>query len=313
MIIKKNELGCNMIAENNETLCDCDRALVRSCLLECGYILFKGFKPTQQAFEDFTSSFGDCADTRHVHYPESGEGLGFHAEDAYNPYRPDTIWFFCYFQGTDGGVPTGVVDGVEIFKQLPKPWQSFCRSNQFIFSRQWSADIWEALENKPSQSVIEATLDAIPNIDFAFLPNGFIQIDTMVPIVIKTPRQQESFANTMLQAISDPEYYGMMLANGETVPAELLSIIQTLCLENEKEVGWQTGDISVIDNFRMMHRRSFYKQVDRDLRVRHCENFYGTVLPRSDSVFTQWIKQLIQGDIALPTSIGSPLNRIPLT
>src|SRR5437870_3121900 len=111
MQIKTFDVGCEIHAEPGDRLEQCSKQAVHDLLCHQGYILFRGFSPTVEEYEAFTTQFGACANTREVHYPGSGAGLGFHAEDAYNAYRPDTLWFLCVYQGSDGGIPTGVVDG----------------------------------------------------------------------------------------------------------------------------------------------------------------------------------------------------------
>ena len=311
MKILPHNSGHIWLCEANESLFDCKVDEILKSVQHSGYILFRDFNPTQDEFEKFTNLFGICADTRHVHYPNTGEGLGFHAEDAYNPYRPDVIWFFCAFQGSDGGIPTNVVDGIKVFEKLPNTWKEFCRKEKLRFNRQWTADVWQESTKqycnpKTSTSSISDILSVTPNIEFEFLSNDFLYIAYQTPIISKTIFNKECFANTMLQAISDPAFYGMTLSNGDPIPAELIDIVEKLSFENEEAISWLTGDIALIDNLRMMHKRSAYKQIDRDLRARHGENFFGTILPDTPSQLHQWVKSLIQGDIALPSKVGYP-------
>ena len=305
-IIEKG-LGCEIIASYGDTLLDCDRLIVVEQVQHSGYVIFKNFTPTQEEFEDFTNLFGICAETRHVHYPSSGEALGFHAEDAYNPYRPDTLWFFCAYEGSDGGIPTGVVDGIALFNQLPDKWKNFCRTQKLQFNRQWASSVWLTSDQSYNQIDLQSVLDSIPGIESKFLSDQSIYIGYQAPIVTRTIEGHESFANSILQAISDPDFYGIALSDGSNIPLELITLIEELSLINETSVGWSTGDIAVIDNLRMMHRRSSYNQIDRDLRARHGENFFGSQLPETRSHIEGWVKKLIQGDIALPTRVGRPI------
>jgi hypothetical protein len=304
--IKTHDVGSEIHAENGEKLNDCRKEEVVDLARRSGYVLFRGFAPDVVQYEAFTTRFGTCANTREVHYPDSGAGLGFHAEDAYNPYRPDTIWFFCAFEGSDGGVPTGVVDGVELLHAMPPRWQSFCRSNGIRFDRQWNAETWQSAPPVTSREELERAFAEIPGIEYRFLPDDSLHIGYETPLVVRTPDGRESFANTLLQAATDPEYYGMTLADGSPIPEELLAVAEELALERERHVGWKTGDVAVIDNLRMMHRRSEYHQRDRDLRVRHCEDFFGTTLPDAGTPIAAWAKKLIQGDVELPARVGRP-------
>jgi hypothetical protein len=306
MQVKTHDVGSEIHAEPGEKLMDCPKEQVVDLASRQGYVLFSGFSPTVDEYEAFTAQFGTCANTREVHYPESGVGLGFHAEDAYNPYRPDSIWFFCAYEGSDGGVPTAAVDGVELLESLPPRWQTFCHENRVRFDRQWNAETWQGAEPVTSREELARTFDRIRGVEYEFLPDDSLYIGLEMPLLTRTPDGRESFANTILQAATDPEYYGMTLATGAQVPEELLAIAEKEALARERPVGWKTGDVAVIDNLRMMHRRSQYVQRDRDLRVRHCEDFFGTELPDASTPIALWAKNLIQGDIDLPARVGRP-------
>lgn len=306
MRIELADVGCTIYADHGDRLEHCQRSEVVDLVRRQGFVRFTGFPVTATGYEAFTSRFGACADTRHVHYPESGAGLGFHAEDAYNPYRPDALWFYCAYQGSDGGVPTGVVDGAELLAALPPKWQWFSRVSGMRFDRQWAAPVWRDAAPVTGRTALESVLASIPNLEFDFLPDGTLYLGYQVPFVVRTAGGQESFSNTLLQAVTDQEFYGMMLTDGWPVPDELVGLVTRLARERERDLDWRTGDVAVIDNLRIMHRRRGYQQHDRDLRARHCEDFFGSWQPDATTPLQAWVKSLIQGDVALPTRVGRP-------
>lgn len=301
-------IGCEICAQPGERLDECDPEQVRDLVRARGWVFFSGFDPSVEDYETFTARFGACAGTREVHYPEGGEALGFHAEDAYNPYRPDTIWFLCAFQGSDGGIPTGVVDGVELLASLPAQWQDFCRENSLRFDRQWLASTWQQALGRDARDELEEALQAIPGLGYEFLSDDGLHVSYETPIVVTTQAGDESFCNTLLQAATDHEFYGMALASGSPVPDELLATVEALAIDQETPLGWTTGDVAVIDNYRMMHRRSEYSRSDRDLRARHCEDFFGSAIPAADTPVAAWAKRLIQGDEDWPARVGPPVG-----
>ena len=203
-------------------------------------------------------------------------------------------------------MPTGVVDGVGVFASLPAHWQDFCRRNRLRFARQWDAPTWRDGSPVHDRTELDAVLDRIDGVDHEFLPDDSLYIGIVTPLVVRTADGRESFSNTLLQAVTDPEFYGMSLADGTAVPGELLALAEAAALAGERPVGWASGDVAVIDNYRMMHRRGPYRQVNRDLRARHCEDLYGTPLPPSASDLERWTKSLIQGDVDLPARVGAP-------
>jgi len=307
MNVDRSELGCVVHAAPGNRLANCPADEVRALLREHGYVQFLGFAATPEEFAEFTNGFGRCADTRTVHYPEGGEALGFHAEDAYNPYRPDSLWFLCVFEGSDGGAPTGVVDGVELLNALPEEWRRFCLANTLRFDRHWPAELWREALGAEAKAELDTVLSAIPGTAHRFLSDDELFVSCESPIVTRTPAGADSFSNTMLQAVTEPPFYGMSLGTGEPVPAELSAMVQTMALERERHVGWSAGQVAVIDNLRMMHRRAEYSGVDRDLRARHCEDLYGSVLPDDSTPVAAWAKSLLQGDEGYPSKVG-PLS-----
>jgi alpha-ketoglutarate-dependent taurine dioxygenase len=298
--------GAEIHPEYGQRLRDIPRDIVVDLVRRQGFILFRGFDPTVAEYEQFTDGFGTCAETRDVHYPDSGDGLGFHAEDAFTPYRPDALWFLCKYAGSDGGIPTGVVDGRDVLNALPEELQPLARTARMRFDRQWDAAVWRDSPAVPDREQLEAALRKVPGLDVDFLPDGTLCIGYETPLSPYLPNGEQSFSNTLMQAVKDQEYYGVTMADGSAVPAELVDAVERSAPPLEQAVGWQTGDVAVIDNLRMMHRRRDYVQVDRDLRARHGEDFFGPRLLPASTGLELWAKSLVTGDVALPTRVGRP-------
>ncbi len=304
MLTKHQYVGAEIHAQG-ATLTECGKDELVELVRKQGYVVLSGFAPTVTEYEQFTAQFGSCAVTRPVRYPQSRVALGFHAEDAYTPYRPDALWFLCVSEGSGVGVPTGVVDGSELLAALPTGWQAFCRENSLHFERQWSPAVWQQdAPEAPRRAALSAVLDAIPGITHAFLEDGFLYISYHVALVTRTSNGQEAFANGLLQASTWPQYYGMSLSDGSPVPAELIAIVDELSLALERDLNWHTGDFGVVDNLRFMHRRRQNELLDRDLRVRSCEDFFGATLPGADTRLSRWVKDLIMSEGAKPDRVG---------
>jgi TfdA family taurine catabolism dioxygenase TauD len=304
MKISWGGIGCNICALPGERLNQCAPSEVVSLLRKHGWVFFSGFKPSVTEFETFTSRFGTCQAVRTVPYLPGGTALGFHAEDAYTPFRPDTIWFLCVFEGSDGGVPTIVVDGVRLLKGMSEEWQRFSRRHQLRFERQWSANVWHEVVDRDDRGKLENVLGAIPNLTYQFLPDDTLYVRCDSPMVVRTNAGDDSFSNTFLSAVTDPDFYGMSLNDGSRIPEPFVSVVQKLALEGEMHVGWTAGDVVVVDNLRMMHRRGEYHGFDRDIRARHCENLFGSALPKAESPLAAWTKSLLQGDGAHTVRVG---------
>lgn len=307
MKIDAKETGCEVHAAPGERLSRCEPGLVVSLLREHGWVFFSGFEPSVSEFVEFTNRFGFCAGPREVHYPPGGEALGYHAEDAYNPYRPDTIWFLCVFEGGDGGAPTRVIDGVRLLNDIDPRWRDFCRSNRLRFDRWWAPATWRQAIGDADAGELAAVLDRLPDFTYRFLPDDTLYTTYETPIVVHAGGGVESFSNTMLQAMTEQSFYGMSLADGAPVPEELVAHVEELAFAQEIRLGWSAGDVAVIDNYRMMHRRAEYSGKDRDLRARHCDDLFGSALLPQNTAVEAAAKRLLQSDEGSPVNVG-PLD-----
>jgi len=296
MKITAAELGCEIRAAAGQRLADCDPAEVVEKLRQHGWVYFSGFAPSVEEFGAYARRFGRCATPREIHYPPGGVALGFHAEDSYNPWRPDALWFLCLTAGSDGGTPTGVVDGVGLLAHLDEQWRDFSLRNALRFQRQWPASHWQQAVGGDRQGEVGAYLDSLPGLSHEFLPDGTLLTRYETPMVVRTQLGQQSLSNTMLHAITDHDYYGMSLTDGSPIPAELLDHVEKLALQRELPVGWHDGDVAVIDNYRLMHRRAEYSGKDRDLRALHGEELFGSVMPPAQTPVAQAIKEMLQGE-----------------
>jgi hypothetical protein len=299
MEITTSTIGSNIRATGHDSLSDCDPAAIRELLRTQAWVYFTGFSPTVDEFREFTERFGNCATPRSIEYPPGGIALGFHAEDSYNPWRPDAVWFLCLGVGSDGGSPTGVVDGEALLRALDDDWKAFSLANDLRFTRSWPATSWQGMDVDTDGKQVLEFLSTIPELQYSIGEDDALITVFDTPIVVKTQDGRESFSNTMLHAITDQEYYGMTLTSGGPVPTELSDRITELALIHEIPIGWSDGDMVVIDNYRLMHRRAEYHGSGRELRVVHGEEFFGTPLPVAVTPAAMAMKQALQGEETL--------------
>lgn len=292
------------MAVHREGLDTVDEEAFRSSVRAAGWAVLTGSNPTPAEFERFIRRFGRCTDTRKVHYPPDGSGLGFHSEDAYTPFRPDVLWFVCLSASGDDGAPTYLVDGEVVLADLGPEWQEFCRANAFRYDRRWAAYVWQQALGTTDPTELARHLSGLPGVEHHFLDDGALCVSVVAPIVTTLEDGRESFANTAPQATTQPAFYGMSLADGTPVPAELVTHVDEIAARHEFPLRWRQGDLAAIDNRRMMHRRGGYAGTARDLRAANGEDFFGTVLPQATADLPRWTKSLLQGEEGYPAAAG---------
>src|SRR5215472_10050844 len=143
MRVGTQELGCQIVAEHGERLGDCDPAVVRHELRTQGWVYFSGFGATLEDFDVFAHRFGRAASPRRMPETPGEFALGFHAEDSYNAWRPDALWFLCLEMGSSGGTPTDVLDGVALLDDMDEHWRQFSLTNSICFHQWWPAADWQ--------------------------------------------------------------------------------------------------------------------------------------------------------------------------
>jgi hypothetical protein len=290
------DLGSRIEAEPGEQLSDCAPELIRDLVGQHGYVYFSGFGTTFDEFHGYAKRFGPCAPPRLIPESPGEEPLGFHAEDSYNPWRPDALWFLCLAPGSDGGTPTDVLDGAQLLADLDERWRTFSMENTLRFSQKWPAPQWHRGIGLDRMAEVEAYLVSLPGYSYEFLDDGSLYTHYDAPMVVPTQGGQLSFSNTMLHAVRAPDYYGMSLSDGSPVPTEFIEHVDKLALNIRIPLGWYENDLAVIDNTRLMHRRGIYTGIGRDVRVIHSESFFGAEPPEAKTDVAKAMKEVLQGE-----------------
>lgn len=278
MTVNTRSLGAEIVMSPGQGLIDQDPAEIRALVREHAWVYFSGFDASIEDFQALAERFGQTAPPRRMPETPGETALGFHAEDSYNAWRPDVVWFLCLSSGTDGGTPTDVLDGVALLDSLGKKWKGFALANDLLYTQTWQSAEWRQALDAGSEADVTKFLEGIPGLAYQFLADGSLQTAYLVPMAVATQTGLRSFSNTMLHAVTAPEFYGMSLADGSPLPAEFLDLVQERALSSRIPIGWNQGDVAVIDNYRLMHRRGVYLGEGRDVRVIH-----GAILRHADA------------------------------
>jgi hypothetical protein len=299
MQVKPNTFGVIITPDPGEKLIDCPADQVTELLRTKWAIYFTGFQASIEDFDAFARKFGRSAPPRRMP-PNPGDlALGFHAEDAYNAWRPDALWFLCLAVGSDGGSPTDVLDGVQLLNNLDPKWNKFSLDNTVCYNQTWTAGEWRQALEVGTQAGIEEFLDSLHGLTYEFSEDGSLRTRFETPIAVTTYSGDRSFSNTMLHAQVQQDFYGMSLADGSPVPPEFLAHVEEVALASLAPLGWSEGDVAVIDNCRLMHRRGVYLGTGRDIRVIHGEEFLGSKMPDTSTPVAAKMKEVLQGELEL--------------
>ena len=260
-----------------------DPAVVVQLYKLFGIVLFRGFKVTVGAFENFTDKFTSdylvngsltrktVSTDGTTQTVNAGEQLiPPHAEMAYTPFRPELLWFYCDTPPEKGG-ETIVCDGVDVWSRLSPATKELFLNRKVTYRKRFNnnehdldsiAHLW--LGQDLDTSKVGDTLAHVPDTLLQVEDDGSLYLEYTVSAVQK-PKHHESlaFANSVIV-----EDRSCSFQNGEPISRDLrleLFYEATSCSLPHK---WAAGDVLMVDNSRMMHGRGSFRDARRKILVR---------------------------------------------
>lgn len=252
------------------------RELVQGTFAKTGAVLFRGFTLDVEGFEAVTRAFSErfvtngAADRRtrgadgRTQTVTSGNGLvPPHAELAYTPFRPDTVWLYCTQPSANGG-ETFVCDGVEVWNTLDSRLRATFADRRLQYDLGVQKLQWFQHFLPHARTVLDAA-EALARFPGATVPStgatGLHLVYSCDPVPSTRFAGQLAFANSVL---AEPKVTldGVPLSEDER--RELFRRVSAHLIRHR----WRAGDVLMIDNSRMMHGRSAFRDESRQVIVR---------------------------------------------
>ncbi|MGB8667478.1 MAG: TauD/TfdA family dioxygenase [Serratia inhibens] len=249
-------------------------------LKEHGYVVLRGFQHGITGFSrlvrqtssrislDPARSFdGDTAQKVDAGYDK----VGLHCENGNSPFWPDLCWFYC-LKAPERGSQTTVCDGKLVYQHLSARAQAAFSAQDIMYSRRvdeqkWKTYAYHALAsqaNAPASiedttfahllSLTEGTAGACITLN----DDGAIRYQFRTPAIRASrinPLEANNFANSIFGPSNNYEKPVITFADGEIIPTDLLEEADAVCDRFTYDIGWQHGDVVLIDNTRVMHGR----------------------------------------------------------
>lgn len=186
--------------------------------------------------------------------------LPFHGEFFFQDLvPPQLLWFYCRKPSTHGGY-TLVCDGEQLFQKLARTDQALFSEQTLIYERWHTRDTWQRLFQLQSEALLEAHLNEtgktcqfhsdgsvtthFPSPAIRFREGQPVFINSFLPFALRqTLRPEESKARIRFE-------------DGTPITRELVLRVEQAAQALTRAIEWQTGDIALIDNTRMMHGRA---------------------------------------------------------
>lgn len=249
---------------------DVDPARVIDLFKRHGALLLRGFGADLDAFRRFagqfcaTSVFNESPDRalldeeHHIQSVNGGaEAFPLHPELSREPWKPDACFFHCLSPPRSDGRTT-LCDGVEIVKALPAGLREELGRRRLLY-RQFATP--EALAfwlgtSTPGDDDLAHPPAACPY-TFTREPGGIVRQFTRPALHIPMFTAAPAFGNFLLFArflLGRADF--PVFSDGQRVPEPWLQAIKRASDALTVPVGWQRGDLLMLDNSRFMHGRT---------------------------------------------------------
>jgi len=251
-----------------------------SQLSEYGYLVLRDFKHSIESFANLVkkssgkisldparSFSGDTAQKVDAGFDK----VGLHCENGNSPFWPDLCWFYCQ-QAPIQGSQTTVCDGKLVYQHLSSDIRDAFSSQDIVYTRRvdehkWKTYAFHALGSQGNApgSIDETTLEHLLSLTsgsestrITLEDDGAIYYSFQTPAIRGSrlnPEERHNFANSIFGPSNHYEKPVITFVNGENIPLHLLEEVDSVCDRFTFDIGWQSGDIVLIDNKRVMHGR----------------------------------------------------------
>lgn len=272
-----------------------------------GLLLFSGFHVDTDNFERFTNEFssdymdnrgggslrevinkdGDKTilsvsysyDANKASFDNEGQRvfpLALHSDRSYTKSQPPVMWFYCATPASSDGETT-VCDGAEVYKQLGESTRRFLKENPIKYIRTYTDNEWQLWAQTDS-------LDAVTKycrdneLTLTVNEDNSVTTESIKMAVVKTRwGERDAFVNSILLVLWQEDELGtsrsiVRMADGSKIPADILDEVREVTEALTRDIAWNSGEIAMIDNTRVLHGRRMFSDPKRSIYVRMCRS-----------------------------------------
>ena len=294
------KFGTRVVAKDNSNIFELDTGKIISFFKNSGLVHFRGFDVDTDKFQKFSNLFG----TEFITYMgggyirktinEDGDrtvlsvtysagatqqktfGLPIHGEMYYLKNRPTLIWFYCVTPASEDGETT-TCDGVEVYKELSESTKKLFNTKRLKYIRTYVKGEWQERYQTDDLSVVEQfckenDLELTIDRNTQSITTKYVH-----PAVIKSRwGGQDVFINNILP-VEWQESHGkkasiVRFEDDSRIPDEVVLEIKDVTDRLTQLISWQSGDIVMIDNTRILHGRRAFTDQRREIYTRMCKS-----------------------------------------
>lgn len=284
------------------------RSVIKESFHSKGWLLLRSFSGDIKDFVSFSNTLGHnfsnyqsgfFSDRRTFNGNETvmtatGDTQEFaiplHGEMYYRSVRPKILWFYCQTSPSKDGQTT-LCDGEALYRNLSDETKEFFENMPVRYRTLYKQSEWQEKFSVATLSEIENYCrdmnydlrvnhdDGSIKMDYvssALSGNGQDKPFCFINNVVALFMGESSFKKGMLHAgiprtESNDFPVKVRMKDGSKIPRKIISEILTESKKLTIEHAWQTGDILLIDNTRIMHGRNSSYSSERKIYVRICD------------------------------------------
>ncbi|MGH8438067.1 MAG: TauD/TfdA family dioxygenase [Pseudomonas sp.] len=202
--------------------------------------------------------------------------MGLHCENGNAPIWPDLSWFYCQKAPLTGSQTT-LCDGQLVLKDFSQRLVDKFSNQKIRYRRSVPGDKWRRIvcHYNPTINHVDdvkfSDLESIVGLEPGTTVTYHEESDSVSYIFVVSAIQRspfndkKAFANSILGPSFNYESPVIDFADGEAFDATLLKEIEDVTSRHTHIVGWQDGDVVMIDNRRVMHGRERVLDPDRKI------------------------------------------------
>ncbi len=249
------------------------KSTIKDTLALHGYCLLRNFAGDRELFDQLvnqlcsTVTFDPARESLNKSLQKVDAGtakIGLHIENGNTPNIPELVFFYCQ-QAAKHGSRTTLCDGTQLLALLPAELQTLF-GKPLTITRTLPEALWKSYlvnehpmlseVDQVSSEHLQQMLSARPELTGTVnSDDSFTYRLTIHPLMESKMGKHSAFANAILGPSFNYEPPVYEFADGTIVSNELKNQLAELAESVTIEIPWQSGDIAIIDNWRVMHGR----------------------------------------------------------
>jgi hypothetical protein len=277
LVTPETEAAFALFTGDGSSLLDIADAAVVEAIRSKGAVVFRGFEVNSAVFEAFSARFSERFVTNGDPGRKKQPGdektttvtpgmmlLPPHAELAFTPFRPDLLWFHCVVPSRDRGSFL-LCDGTALWDALPAGIRAPFETHQLCYRVEARTLDWLRLflPGVDGSQTAEERLGALPGVAWEWEDDDRFTLEYRCWAAAPTRYDgRPAFANSV---VIQP---ALVRLGGEPLSPSLRVALLKEAMAHTTEVPMQAGDVIVVDNSRVMHGRTQYRDPERQVHVR---------------------------------------------